>query len=128
ISRTVSFSGEVEFEHGGVSDETDGEAKVEYAQLALSECEEFTLKAGSLLMPWGRFNMEHDDPLNELSSRPTMSRFVQGVVFAGPGVGAEGVLAASDDLSLNYDVVLSNGLADELNSEEGIREARTLWE
>ncbi|MCE9636825.1 MAG: hypothetical protein K8T90_14065 [Planctomycetes bacterium] len=128
ISRAVRFDGELELEHGGVSDETDGEVKVEYAQITLSDSECFGFKAGSLLTPWGRFNQQHDDPLNELSSRPTVSRFVHGAVMAGPGVGAEGVLAASDDLSLNYDVVLTNGLADTFSSGDGIREARTLWE
>ena len=128
ISRYVRFKGEIEFEHGGVSDETDGEVKIEYAEIAFSECEAFVFKAGSLLVPWGRFNSMHDDPLNELSSRPTVSRYVHGVVHAGPGIGVEGVIAQSDDLSFNYDVVLNNGLADDFSSGDGIRDARTLWD
>jgi hypothetical protein len=71
ITRKISFSTEIEFEHGGISDELDGEIKIEQATLKFKESDCFAFKAGTLLVPWGRFNLEHDDPLNELSSRPT---------------------------------------------------------
>ena len=128
VNRAVSFDGEVEFEHGGVSGEADGEVKVEYAELRLGESECFRVKAGSLLVPWGRFNQHHDDPLNELSSRPTVSRYVGGAVLTAPGVGIEGVVRAAEDVAVHYDVALVNGIADDLSAADGIREARTLWE
>lgn len=128
VARAVRFDGEIEFEHGGVSDEAGGEVKVEYAQVSLAESECFALKAGSLLVPWGRFNQEHDDPFNELSSRPTVSRFVHGAVFAAPGIGAEGIVPAGDELSFRWDVALVNGLSDDLSAGDGIRDSRTLWE
>lgn len=128
VSRAVRFAGELEFEHGGVSDEADGEVKVEYAQVVLGESEHFALKAGSLLQPWGRFNSQHDDPLNELSSRPTVSRLVHGTVYAAPGVGIEGSFTPSECASINYDLTLTNGLANDFTSGDGIRDARTLWE
>lgn len=128
ISRAVSFDGEIEVEHGGIGGGADGEVVVEYAELKFAESEEFALKAGTLLAPWGRFNAQHDDPLNELSSRPTVSRYVHGVVLRGPGVGVEGVLAPSDDVSFNYDVIVTNGLSDDFSSGDGIRDSRTLWE
>lgn len=128
ISRAIAFDTEVEFEHGGVSGELDGEVKVEYAELSFSESEAFALKAGTLLVPFGRFNAQHDDPLNELVTRPFVSRYVSGTVFAQPGVGVAGVLDAGEELSLNYDVVLNNGLGDEITADDGIRDARFLFE
>lgn len=128
VTEKIWFDGEIEYEHGGIGGGAAGEVAIEYAELSFSECEAFVFKAGTLLAPWGRFNAQHDDPLNELSSRPTVSRIVHGVVLRGPGVGAEGVLACTDDVSFNYDVVLTNGLEDTFSSSSGIRGSRTLWE
>lgn len=128
VTKKISFSTEIEFEHGGISDELDGEIKVEQATLRFKESDCFTFKAGTLLVPWGRFNLEHDDPLNELSSRPSVSRFVNGAAFALPGVGVEGHLPGTESLALSYDIVLTNGLKDEILSGDGIRDARGLFE
>lgn len=128
VSRWIRIDTEIEFEHGGISDDRDGEVKVEYAQLVFSEADAFALKAGTLLVPFGRFNAQHDDPLNELVTRPSVSRYVGGTVFATPGIGIEGVVEADENLSLNYDFVLNNGLADDITADDGIRDARTLFE
>ncbi|MCG3135516.1 MAG: hypothetical protein HMLKMBBP_03207 [Planctomycetes bacterium] len=128
VGRMVTFDTEVEWEHGGISDEVDGEIVVEYAELRFADSECFGIRAGTLLVPFGRFNFQHDDPLNELSSRPSVSRFVSGTTFSLPGIGVDGVLPFGDSATLNYDVILTNGLKDEITSEEGIREARGLFE
>lgn len=128
VSRTITLDGEVEFEHGGISDEVDGEIVVEYAELRFSDDERFGLRAGTLLVPFGRFNLQHDDPLNEFSSRPSVSRYVSGTTFGLPGVGIDGVLPAGEGATFNYDVILTNGLKDEFTSNDGIRGARGLFE
>jgi hypothetical protein len=128
ITRKIAFDAEVEFEHGGVSDEIDGEIAVEFAELSFRQSDEFTLKVGTLLVPFGAFNQSHDDPLNELSSRPTVARFVVPSAFGSPGVGAMGAFEVTKDDSLTYDVALTNGFKDEFDGDEGSRAARGLYE
>ena len=36
----------------------------------------FNIRAGILLMPVGKFNLLHDSPLNDLTDRPMVPRFV----------------------------------------------------
>jgi hypothetical protein len=128
ITQAIAFDAEVEIEHGGVSDETDGEIVVEQAELSFRSSDAFTLKVGTLLVPFGAFNQNHDDPMNELSSRPTVDRYVVPSAFACPGIGARGSIEVSDDAVFTYDVVLVNGLSDSIDAEEGTRGARTLFE
>jgi hypothetical protein len=128
ITKKIAFDAEVEFEHGGVSDEIDGEVKVELAELSFRESDEFKFKAGTLLVPFGAFNLSHDDPLNDLSSRPDVARYVVPSAFSSPGIGAMGAFDLSRDDSLSYDVVLVNGLRDEFNGDEGSRGAVGLFE
>lgn len=128
ITKKIAFDAEVEIEHGGISDEVDGEIKVEFAELSFQQAEEFKFKVGTLLIPFGAFNLTHDDPLNELSSRPDVARYVVPSAFASPGIGAMGSFELSDDDSLSYDVVLVNGLKDEFSGDDGSREARGLFE
>ena len=128
VTDRISFNCEIEFEHGGISDEIGGEIAVEYAELAFRVSDRFTFKAGTLLVPFGAFNQNHDDPLNELSSRPDVARFVLPSAFDVPGVGAMGSIDLSQDAALTYDVILCNGFRDEFNAEEGSRAARGLFE
>lgn len=128
ITKKIAFDAEIEFEHGGVSDEIDGEIAVEFAELSFRQSDEFKFKVGTLLVPFGAFNQTHDDPLNELSSRPTVARFVVPSAFGSPGIGAMGSFDLTKDDALTYDVVLVNGLKDEFNGDEGSRAARGLYE
>lgn len=128
ITQSIAFDAEVEIEHGGVSDEIDGEIVVEMAELSFRSSDAFTLKVGTLLIPFGAFNQNHDDPMNELSSRPTVDRYVVPSAWACPGIGARGSIELSEDAVLTYDAVLVNGLSDSIDAEEGTRGARTLFE
>jgi hypothetical protein len=128
ISRNIEFDSEIEIEHAGVGGPAeDGEIIVEYAELSFEFDPRFTLKAGTLLIPFGQFNLNHDDPMNELSERPRVARFVVPSAFDLPGIGAEGVFE-TDSGVLSYDVALTNGFRDEFDSEKGARSARGLFE
>ena len=128
ITDRIAFNTEIEWEHGGVSDEHGGEVAVEYAELSFRWSDAFKFKAGTLLVPFGAFNQSHDDPINEMSSRPTVDRFVVPSAFSIPGIGAEGAVELSDEASLTYDVVLTNGFKDEITPEKGLRTARGLFD
>jgi len=129
ISKNISFDTEVEIEHAGVGGGgADGEIIVEYAELSFEFSEEFTLKAGTLLIPMGQFNLNHDDPMNELASRPRVARFIVPSAFDLPGIGAAGSFEASDEAIVNYDIALTNGFRDAFDSEKGSRSARGQFE
>ncbi len=128
ISEGIAFDSEIEFEHGGVGGPADGEIVIEYAELSFHLGDAFIFKAGTLLIPFGKFNLVHDDPLNELSSRPTVDRFIVPSAFDLPGIGAEGLVELSDDASLNYNVALTNGFTDMFSSTSGTRPARGNFE
>jgi hypothetical protein len=128
VSPGIAFDAEIEWEHGGVSDEVDGEIVIEYAELSFRCSDEFKFKAGTLLVPFGAFNQSHDDPINELSSRPSVAFRIVPAAFAVPGIGVEGTWDLNPDTALTYDVILCNGLKDEFDGDEGSRAARGLFE
>lgn len=128
ISRNIHFDSEIEIEHAGVGGPAeDGEILVEYAELSFVFDPRFVLKAGTLLIPFGHFNLNHDDPMNELSERPRVARYVVPAAFDLPGIGAEGDFE-TDAGVLSYDVALTNGFRDAFDSSNGSRKARGLFE
>jgi hypothetical protein len=128
ITDRIDFDFEVEFEHGGVSDELDGEVVVEQAQVVFRACDAFNPKLGVLLIPFGRFNLHHDDPINDFSVRPFTGRFLVPTGFGQPGIGAEGAFPVGCGATLSYDVAVTNGYRDDFTADEGVREARQSWD
>jgi hypothetical protein len=126
VTPNIAFNSEIEFEDGGITDEHGGEISIEYAELSFRASDAFTFKAGDLLVPFGWFNQNHDDPLNELSSRPDVARLIVPSAFDVPGIGARGSLDLSEDAAFTYDVVLTNGFKDDVSPDEGLRTARGL--
>ncbi|HKB15676.1 MAG TPA: hypothetical protein VKF62_06410, partial [Planctomycetota bacterium] len=129
ISEDLTFSTEIEFEHGGVADFLDdGEIDIEYAELRWALDPAFSPKAGVLLIPFNRFNLVHDDPLNELNDRPFVATHVVPSAFGQPGFGVEGAIAWEGGIPINYDLVFSNGFDQEFTTNDGSREARASFE
>ena len=125
ISRGIEFAMELEFGHGGAADFlADGEAVVEYAEARFQVDEAFVPKAGVLLLPFLRYNQNHDDPLWNIADRPFTATRVFHAAFAQPGVGAEGVIPLGGGNSFNYDIALGNGPDDEVTNL-GFEDAET---
>jgi hypothetical protein len=124
ISDRVDFRAEIEFEHGGVSDEIDGEIVVEKAEVVLHVCDAINPKLGWLLIPFGRYNLYHDDPINDFTTRPFTATYLVPTGFGQPGVGVEGARAFGAGHVLSYDVAFTNGYRDAFTADEGVREAR----
>jgi len=57
-----------------------------------------------------------------------VARFVVPSAFSGPGIGAMGAVAVTDDASVTYDVALTNGFSSDVTADEGLRTARGLME
>jgi len=127
VAEAIRFSTEIEFEGGGAGAEflTDNEILVEQAELAFELVRDaLILDVGIILMPWGRFNSYHDDPLNDLTDRPIVSRYIGAVAFGQAGVAVEGSLEPAADWFLDYKLALTQGLADGITTESGVRGGR----
>ena len=71
----IVFNSEIEFEHGGYSDEhTEGEAKVEFAYLDFLINKAFNVRAGMMLVPMGFINELHEPPAFLGARRPQVER------------------------------------------------------
>jgi hypothetical protein len=129
ITRDIEIAMEIEFEHGPhVSDEEEGEIVVEFVDVRWRVADAFVPKAGALLIPFGRYNLYHDDPINDFTLRPFTARFLVPTGFGQPGIGAEGVFGLGGGTTLSYDVALTSGYEDDFTASNGVRGARQAWD
>ena len=127
IAEGISFETEIEIEGGGadVSFLTDNEILVEYAELSFELWDEkLDFVAGLILLPWGRFNLYHDDPLSDLADRPLVSRYIGTVAAQQPGIAVEGTLEIGNGWFLDYDVALVQGFTEGFSTSSGARGTR----
>ena len=128
ISRGIDFSFEIEFEHGGISDEVPGEIVIEKAEVAFRLSDAFTPLVGAILVPFGRYNLHHDDPMNDFTERPFTGRVLMPTGFGQPGIGVEGAAPFGGGHVFAYKAALTNGYRDDFTADEGVREARQPWD
>ena len=83
VSENVKFWSEVEIEHGD-------EVGIEFSHVDILFTDWINLRAGIILEPLGRFNLEHDAPLNDLTDRPVVDQFIIPAVLRDAGVGLFG--------------------------------------
>ena len=127
IANGISFDSEIEFEGGGadVSFLTGNEILIEYAELRFEIYKSYVaFDAGVILIPWGRFNFYHDDPMNDLTDRPLVSRRIGAVAFGMPGIAVDGVVPFAQSWFLDYKVALVQGFGEEFTTKDGARSAR----
>ncbi len=111
LSESVRFGSEIEFEteFDGDDPSRDIEVSVEMAFADWAIYDEFVIRAGAILVPLGRMNLNHDGPVRELTDRPLVSHFVIPTTLTEAGVGAYGALSLGGNLSLAYETYLVNG-------------------
>lgn len=103
----IVFNSELEFEHGGYSDEsTGGEVKVEFAYLDFLLTKAFNVRAGMMLMPVGFINEMHEPPAFLGAKRPLVERRIIPSTWHENGVGIHGELVGN----LTYRLYLVNGM------------------
>ncbi len=98
VSDRVKVSTELEFEHGH-------EVEVEFAQIDYLLNPAFNFRAGIMLLPLGKLNEVHDSPIQDLTERPLVDRFIIPTTLRDAGVGAYGDLGEE----LSYMVTVTNG-------------------
>jgi hypothetical protein len=127
VAEGITFETEIEIEGGGADVDflTDNEILVEYAELSFSVVEDrLNLVAGIILLPWGRYNLYHDDPLADLTDRPLVSRYVGSVAAQQPGIAFDGTLESGGGWFFDYDVAVVQGFQDGFSTNNGVRDAR----
>jgi hypothetical protein len=128
ITNRVKFATEIEFERGGTDapESGDGSIKIEFAQMDYLITEPINLRAGILLMPVGKFNLQHDSPLNDLVDRPMVSRIIIPSTWFESGAGSYGTLYPTSLSKLDYEVYVVNGVSSTAGpiTDLGVRSAR----
>lgn len=116
FNERIVFNSEVEFEHGGYSDESKaGEAKVEFAYLDFLIHKAVNVRAGMMLLPVGFINEMHEPPAFLGSQRPLVERRIIPSTWHENGVGIHGELAGN----LSYRLFLVNGMNANPDAETG---------
>ena len=111
----LRFYSEYEIEHGGTDASGGGEAKVEQAWVDYKIWDEFNVRGGALLVPFGRYNLYHDSDLQDLTARPIVARDVIPTTWTESGAGFWGEfdpVFGVEDLKIGYEAYVMNGLND----------------
>ncbi len=95
---------EFEVEHG------IGEAELEFAVIDHSFAEWINFRAGVVLLPVGKFNLVHDDPLNDLTQRPEVTIRVIPGVLREPGAGFFGTFYPTKLSKIDYELYVTQGM------------------
>lgn len=93
-----------------------GEATAEQAYVDLLLTQPFNLRAGVLLIPFGKFNLDHFDPRRDLTRPPAVATVVIPTTWGDLGFGSFGLLPISDNVKATYDIQVINGLTDQFTS------------
>ncbi|MDZ4804637.1 MAG: hypothetical protein SGI90_07260 [Candidatus Eisenbacteria bacterium] len=122
ISDRVSVASEIEFEYGGTvagDEETDGEIKVEFAQIDFRMAEWIQFRGGVLLSPLGRFNLTHDSPVNDLTERPLVDQQIIPTTLSEAGMGFFGSIEPGESSILSWEAYLVNGFDEGILATSG---------
>ena len=124
---------EIEFERTAKtsSGTRQGEVEVEQGWVEYTINDYLKPRAGVVLVPFGRYNLEHFDPFQDLTSRPIVARRIIPTTWAEAGVGFLGQAFLGDtlkhtwfkELNVDYQFFLMNGLTNRF-SDQGLRNAR----
>jgi hypothetical protein len=121
FSDRIVFNSEIEFEHGGYSDEhPEGEAIAEFYYLDFLLDKAINLRAGQMLVPMGFINEGHEPPAFLGARRPQVEQTIIPSTWHEIGVGIHGDLAGG----LSYRLFLMNGLNGARFTASGIADGR----
>lgn len=124
VSEYVKVAAEIEIEHGG-------ELGIEFAHLDYWIHDAINFRAGIILDPLGKFNLQHDAPYQDLTARPLVEELVIPVVLREPGLGFFGSFDA-DPWKFDYEIYVTNGFkglddsGSKISTSNGLRDSRAL--
>lgn len=125
VSDHIKVAAEIEIEHGNGT-----ELGVEFAHVDYWIHPLVNFRAGIVLDPLGHYNLTHDAPFQDLTTRPLVVEHIITTVLREPGVGFFGTLEA-DPWEFDYEIYVVNGFkglsktgAAAINTTGGLRGAR----
>ncbi|MBI4970882.1 MAG: hypothetical protein HZC17_03475 [Candidatus Omnitrophica bacterium] len=133
MSDRLSIFGEIEFERTAeTSGVRAGQVEVEQAWLEYYVHDLIKPRAGVVLVPFGKYNLEHFQPFQYLTDRPIVESRVIPATWSEAGAGSTGGMFLGDhlggwfkDFSLDYQLYFINGLTDTgITDTAGLRQAR----
>lgn len=130
ITDRLRFYSEIEFEHlssiaSTAADSRGGEIDLEQAWFDYGINDLVNIRFGNVLVPFGRFNLTHDDPLQELTDRPLVARRVIPTTWTESGLGVYGDWQPGGDWHVTYETYVVNGLNHRMSATSGgLRDAR----
>lgn len=104
-------------------------AEQAYVDLLLTQA--FNLRGGVLLIPFGKFNLDHFDPRRDLTRPPSVARLVTPTNWSDIGFSVFGFVPISENVKASYEIQVVNGLTDRFlaspsnNPDVGLRSARS---
>lgn len=123
IHPRIYFYSEFEIEGTGSENDEDSEFSIEQAWVDFYIHPAVNLRAGALLIPFGKFNLVHDDPLQDLTDRPLVDRRVIPTTWTEAGAGFFGEFYPTPASIVSYELYAINGLNDEFD-KRGPRDAK----
>jgi hypothetical protein len=93
-----------------------GTSEVEQGYVDLLLTQAFNFRAGVLLTPFGKFNLDHFDPRQDLTDRPVVARRITPTTWSDLGVGAFGLVPLGDAVKATYEIQVINGLTDKFTA------------
>jgi len=83
------------------------------------------LRGGVLLVPFGKFNLDHFDPRRDLTDRPLVATQIVPTTWGDLGMSLFGLIPISPDLKATYEIAAINGLTNLFSTTSGgLRTAR----
>ncbi|MBS0156492.1 MAG: hypothetical protein JSS38_18060 [Nitrospira sp.] len=96
-----------------------GTADAEQAYVDLLLTQAFNVRAGVLLIPFGKFNLDHFDPRRDLIRPPSVARLVTPTTWSDLGFSAFGFVPISENVKATYEIQVINGLTDKFLAAPG---------
>jgi len=97
----------------------DGEAEAEQAYVDLLIAKWINLRGGVVLVPFGKFNLDHFDPRRDLTDRPLVARQIVPTTWGDLGASIFGLVPWTPNLISTYEVAVINGLTDQFSPTDG---------
>lgn len=124
---------EIEFERTAQTSAgpRQGQVEVEQGWIEYVIADSFVPRFGVVLVPFGRFNLDHFDPMRDLTDRPIVVRRIIPTTWAEAGAGFTGTLFPGEflnsswieDFTIAYQLYVLNGLTNRM-SDTSMRAAR----
>jgi hypothetical protein len=109
-----------------------GKVELDQGWIEYSVNELFKARVGVVLVPFGRYNLEPFDPVQEFTSRPIFAKKVIPTVWSETAAGFTGRANIGNgagagwfkDTSVEYQFFVMNGLDNNISDQDGLRQAR----